>query len=73
MNREQLELLLKQASDRALEARRRIEKAVDAGELPAWVLATCEQWESAAFNYGAGSVLHRPLPMPATAHSALVH
>jgi hypothetical protein len=73
MDRDKLELLMKQASGRALEARRRIERAVDAGELPAWVLATCEQWENAAFNYGAGSALHRPQPMPATGQSQRVH
>ncbi|HEY1076343.1 MAG TPA: hypothetical protein VGE51_06610 [Fontimonas sp.] len=74
MSREKMELLLQQAADRAFEARRRIEKAVDAGELPAWVMATCEQWERAAFSYGATTVLQRPVPVavPAPA-SGLVH
>lgn len=73
MDRNQLETLQQQAADRALEARRRIEQAVDAGELPAWVMATCEQWERAAFSYGASSVLNRPQPIPAAPRNARVH
>ncbi len=74
MSREKMEMLLQQAADRAFEARRRIEKAVDAGELPAWVMATCEQWERAAFSYGATTVLQRPIPTPApVTNSALLH
>lgn len=37
----------------ALRERRRIEAAVDCGDLPAWVLESCDAWERAAMHYGA--------------------
>ena len=41
-----------QAAQHALEARRRIERAVEDGRVPTWVLDTCEAWERAALAYG---------------------
>lgn len=41
------------AARHALEARRRIERAVEDGRVPAWVLDACEAWEQAALAYGA--------------------
>jgi lysozyme family protein len=42
-----------QAARHALAARRRIERAVEDGRVPTWVLDTCEAWERAALAYGA--------------------
>lgn len=44
---------LKDVSEQVLQERLRIERAVDAGQLPAWVLDICERWEKAAMGYGA--------------------
>ncbi|MEW6167554.1 MAG: hypothetical protein AB1651_07645 [Pseudomonadota bacterium] len=44
------------AAEHALDARRRIEAAVEAGELPVWVMEACERWEQAALAYGAAMV-----------------
>lgn len=44
---------LKDVSEQVLQERLRIERAVDAGHLPTWVLDTCERWEKAAMGYGA--------------------
>ncbi|MFA5938526.1 MAG: hypothetical protein WC809_04145 [Sinimarinibacterium sp.] len=41
------------AAAAALAVRRRIEGAVDIGELPVWVIEACEHWERAALVYGA--------------------
>jgi hypothetical protein len=53
MDRKELEGLQDHAADGALRARARIEAAVDAGELPVWVLEACEAWEKSALLYGA--------------------
>lgn len=53
MTRDELETLQESAAHSALSARSRIEAAVDAGELPVWVLETCELWERATLLYGA--------------------
>jgi hypothetical protein len=53
MERKELEGLQDSAADSALKARQRIEAAVDAGELPVWVLDACEVWEKSALMYGA--------------------
>jgi len=55
------------AADGALEARSRIEAAVDAGVLPIWVLETCELWERSALVYGKTSAqlaLSPKIPLP---------
>lgn len=44
---------LEHAASRALKARERIERAVNEGRVPAWVLDACEHWEKAAMEYGA--------------------
>ena len=44
---------IKDVSEQVLQERLRIERAVDAGVLPSWVLDTCERWEKAAMGYGA--------------------
>lgn len=41
------------AAEDALKARRRIERAVENGHVPVWVLDTCDAWEQAALAYGA--------------------
>lgn len=56
MNTERLTELMEASAGSALDARRRIEQAVDQGIIPSWVLAACEQWERAALSYGAGIV-----------------
>lgn len=65
------DLAMKDAAEHVLHSRMRIERAVDRGQLPAWVLDECERWEKAAMSYGA--VLARlasqrpPTVMPASA------
>ncbi len=46
-----------QAAAMVLSARRKIERAVDAGRVPAWVLQICEDWENAAMEYGCAKTL----------------
>lgn len=53
VNRKKLETLQDQAAESALRSRARIEAAVDAGDLPVWVLDTCDALERAALLYGA--------------------
>ncbi len=65
--------VLDSAADAALQARRRIESAVDAGELPAWVLSACEQWEQAAMIYGAARAAPTRMSVPAAAAPVLLH
>lgn len=47
------DISIQDVSEKVLQERMRIERAVDAGVLPAWVLDTCERWEKAAMGYGA--------------------
>jgi hypothetical protein len=47
------DMAMKDAAEHVLHARMRIERAVDQGHLPAWVLDACERWEKAAMSYGA--------------------
>lgn len=56
MNVIQVKDMMDEAAGHALDARRRIEIAIDEGHLPAWVLDACEQWERAAMAYGAGMI-----------------
>lgn len=73
MDAERLKELMDEAAGSALDARRRIENAVDLGTLPAWVLDACEQWERAALSYGAGIArreLAREAPPPVNTTSA---
>ena len=63
------------AAEHALEARRRIERAVEDGRVPVWVLDTCEAWERAALAYGAAMARGEensppPMTMPM---SSLMH
>lgn len=53
VTKQELETLLDCAAAAALRARARIEAAVEAGELPAWLLEACNEWERAALVYGA--------------------
>lgn len=53
MSRDEWTLQQDGAASCALRERRRIEAAVDNGDLPLWVLESCEAWERAAMNYGA--------------------
>ncbi len=68
------DVTLKDVSEQVLQERLRIERAVDAGQLPAWVLDTCERWERAAMGYGAllarQAAARPPVVMPT---SATVH
>ncbi len=62
------------AAEHALEARRRIERAVDDGSLPVWVLDTCEVWERAALEYGAAMARREGVNAPMLAPpSSTVH
>lgn len=63
MDRKELEGMQDAAADNALRARARIEAAVDAGELPVWVLDTCDNWERWVLMYGAARA---KLAQPAT-------
>ena len=47
------EISMKDVAEQVLHERMRIERAVDQGQLPAWVLDACERWEKAAMGYGA--------------------
>ena len=60
--RKKLENLQDQAADSALRSRARIEAAVDAGDLPIWVLDTCDELERAALLYGAARAKLAPAP-----------
>ena len=73
MDAKDLERVLDGAADTALRVRRRIESAVDAGELPAWVLSACEQWEQAAMTYGAARAAPAPITLPQPAVPAMLH
>ena len=68
------EVTLQDVSEKVLQERMRIERAVDAGQLPSWVLDVCERWEKAAMGYGAllarQASARPPTVMPA---SATVH
>ena len=66
MDVERIKQLMDEAAGSALDARRRIEKAVELGLIPAWVLDACEQWERAALSYGAGIARRELHRMPAT-------
>tara|TARA_R110000787_G_scaffold42377_32_gene104299 strand:- start:6898 stop:7128 length:231 start_codon:yes stop_codon:yes gene_type:complete len=76
MNAVQVKDMMEEAAGDVLDARRRIELAVDEGLLPTWVLEACEQWERAAMTYGAGMVQRemrkQAVPAPELA-SATVH
>lgn len=72
MNRKELEGVQDAAADNALRERARIEAAVDAGELPVWVLEACDNWERSALMYGAARARLAQAPvrvmeMPASA------
>jgi hypothetical protein len=55
MKRQELENIQDAAADSALRARQRIEKAIDAGELPLWVMEACTVLERASMLYGVTS------------------
>lgn len=72
---DELEHAQDSAADSALKARQRIETAVDAGELPVWVMEACAALERAAMTYGVTSerIRHRTaliadLPRPVVVH-----
>jgi hypothetical protein len=52
------------AAEHALKARRRIERAVENGHVPVWVLETCDAWEQAALAYGAAMARRELSPVP---------
>jgi hypothetical protein len=52
------------AAEHALKARRRIERAVENGHVPVWVLDTCDAWEQAALAYGAAMARRDNSPVP---------
>jgi len=68
------DVTLKDVAEQVLQERMRIERAVDAGLLPARVLESCERWEKAAMGYGAllarQAATRPPVVMPT---SATVH
>lgn len=51
-NRNELERRLDLAADLALRTRERVEAAVNAGEVPSWVLDACNVLERASLQYG---------------------
>lgn len=52
------------AAEDVLKARRRIERAVENGHVPGWVLDTCDAWEQAALAYGAAMARRDAGTMP---------
>ena len=64
------DVTLQDVSEKVLQERMRIERAVDAGQLPSWVLDGCERGEKAAMGYGALLARHAnarpPTVMPAS-------
>ena len=68
---------LDSAAEDALKARRRIERAVENGHVPVWVLDACDAWEQAALAYGAAmarrDVATMPLRLPDNLVSRSVH
>ncbi len=73
MDASRIKQLMDEAAGSALDARRRIEKAVEIGMIPSWVLDACEQWERAALSYGAGIARRdlksaAPAQQPVSAH-----
>lgn len=72
VKRKKLEKLQDQAADCALRSRACIEAAVDAGDLPVWVLDTCDALERAALLYGAARAKLAPalraIPVPQVRH-----
>jgi hypothetical protein len=65
------------AAEDALKARRRIERAVENGHVPGWVLDTCDAWEQAALAYGAAMARRDlgtvPLRLPDNLVSRTLH
>lgn len=59
-DRNELERRLDLAADLALRTRERLEAAVNAGEVPAWVLEACNVLERASLQYGEISEQLRP-------------
>ena len=53
MDRNELEMLQASAAKGALNARERIEAAIDTGDLPVWVLEMCNLLERSSILYGA--------------------
>jgi len=51
-NRNELERRLDLAADLALRTRERIEAAVNAGEVPSWIIDACNVLERASLQYG---------------------
>lgn len=51
-NKDDLERRLDLAADLALRTRERIEAAVNAGEVPSWVIDACNVLERASLQYG---------------------
>ena len=69
MKRHELENIQDAAADSAQRARQRIEQAIEAGELPAWVLDACTVLERASMLYGVTSAqLKINVPMVSTSH-----
>jgi hypothetical protein len=58
--RNDLERRLDLAADLALRTRERIEAAVNAGEVPAWVIDACNVLERASLQYGELAEQIRP-------------
>lgn len=73
MDKGKLETQRDAAASDALQARSRIESAVDAGDLPRWVLDTCEVWERSSLAYGSASAQLNKLPALALAADRRLH
>jgi hypothetical protein len=58
--RDELERRLDLAADLALRTRERLETAVNAGEVPSWVLDACNVLERASLQYGEIAEQLRP-------------
>lgn len=82
--RNELERRLDLAAELALRTRERLETAVNAGELPTWVLDACNVLERASLQYGelaeqlkpadADDYIEADLPEPAvTLQSLTIH
>lgn len=74
VKRQRSAAVIDEAARHAMEARQRIERAVNEGRLPAWVLDTCESWERAALSYGAAMARRQgSLSLGSAFHSEALH
>jgi hypothetical protein len=74
VSKDELEKLQDSAASTALQIRRRIETAIDCGDVPTWVLDACSELERSSLIYGAASAqLDSIVVMPRDFSGILLH